>query len=110
MVAAKGGPESPGVDQDLVETGDPWPERLSEAHARSKIFVVVLSANYFKSGWCTSEWRNAVDRFKSLKRVNADQLPLIFPLRYNDFKDEDVDKLPRPMSDEVRLLQIGIDF
>ena len=50
------------LDVGILETGSDWPSALSDAHLKSKIFLVVLSANYFRSGWCASEWKNAVAR------------------------------------------------
>lgn len=90
------------LDVDVIETGEPWPESLSEKYALSKTFVMVLSANYFKSGWCMSEWRNALKRLAALKNANINHKPLVFPLRYNDFKEEDIDKLEDSLREEVR--------
>ena len=84
------------VDVDILETGADWPNELSDAHLKSKIFLVVLSANYFRSGWCASEWKNA------LARESTTEQSLVYPIRYNDLHDDTLDKLPESLRDEIK--------
>jgi hypothetical protein len=44
------------VDEDCIETGDRWPQKLREALALSRCMVCVWSPSYFRSSWCVSEW------------------------------------------------------
>jgi hypothetical protein len=39
-----------------IETGMPWPERLGEALASSRVLVPLLSRQYFNSHWCQTEF------------------------------------------------------
>lgn len=106
-------PQEPRIalDTDVIETGDNWPIRLSNVHAKSKVFLMVLSANYFRSGWCSSEWRNAVDRQNLVAAANPEieRHPLVIPVRYNDLSESDIQSLPEPIQHEVRALQ-RVDF
>jgi hypothetical protein len=42
------------VDEQ-IETGSSWPDRLAGALARSRLFIPVLSRDYFRSDWCRLE-------------------------------------------------------
>jgi len=67
------------IDENILETGDVWPNKLSNAFLNSKTVLAVLSANYFRSGWCASEWKNAVERELIVKKkrsqIKSDYLP-----------------------------------
>jgi hypothetical protein len=81
------------VDTQALVPGQDWPDRLSQAHARSRVIVPVLCAPYFQSGWCTSEWTNAFAR-EAAERTRAGSVPsLVLPIRFNDLEDHHVDDL-----------------
>jgi hypothetical protein len=68
------------LDDECIETGDRWPERLREAVQKSKCMVCVWSPAYFQSAWCVSEWKSFRERER---RLNM-QSRLIAPLRFHD--------------------------
>jgi hypothetical protein len=67
------------------EVGSVWPERLKDAHARSKLLIAVLTPPYFyKSAWCRAEWDTMIQRQQDAGlKVSADQ-SLICPVLYSD--------------------------
>lgn len=83
------------VDQLQIAPGEIWPELLANAHHRSRLVVAVLAGPYFESGWCTSEWKNALAREDALAAAGERPIVLL-PLRYNDTTDEDVEAIADP--------------
>jgi hypothetical protein len=76
------------VDDESIETGARWPEKLRDALRLSKCMVCVWSPWYFQSSWCVSEWRSFLEREK---RLNMTSHGLIAPMRFHDgehFPDE----------------------
>jgi hypothetical protein len=69
------------VDEESIETGDRWPERLRDALRLSKCMLCVWSPWYFQSSWCVSEWQSFLEREK---RLNMRPHGLIAPLRFHD--------------------------
>jgi len=69
------------VDEDSIETGDRWPERLKDALRLSRCMVCVWSPSYFQSNWCFSEWTSFRERERRLKLQSHG---LIAPLRFHD--------------------------
>lgn len=69
------------VDEDCIETGDRWPEKLREALRLSRCMVCVWSPSYFQSSWCVSEWRSFLARER---RLNMKPHGLIAPMRFHD--------------------------
>jgi hypothetical protein len=69
------------VDEDTVEVGDHWPEKLREGLRLSKCMVGLWSPMYFQSDWCVSEWRSFLEREK---RLSLRPHGLIAPLRFHD--------------------------
>jgi TIR domain len=69
------------IDEDNIETGDRWPEKLREALKGSRCMVCLWSPSYFRSNWCVSEWKSFLEREKRLKLISHG---LILPLRFHD--------------------------
>ncbi len=69
------------VDEESVETGDHWPEKLQHALKSSRCMVCLWSPEYFQSSWCVSEWESFRERERRLKR---DSHGLIAPMRFHD--------------------------
>src|ERR1700679_3339407 len=69
------------VDEESVETGDRWPERLKEALKLSRCMIGLWSPEYFQSSWCVSEWESFRERER---RLNMQSHGLIAPLRFHD--------------------------
>lgn len=96
-----------GVNETLVfrDTQDltygDWPVHLSEAHRRSKVFIPVLCAPYFKSGWCMAEWSLAFER-ELVVWGSAHSNELVIPVLFNDGAPKDLDALPEPIKSQVQ--------
>ncbi len=79
------GQEIPGarifVDEETIELGDRWPDKLREGLKHSRCMVCVWSPMYFQSNWCVSEWRSFLEREKLLGLKSH---RLIAPLRFHD--------------------------
>ena len=69
------------VDEDCLEAGDHWPERLRDALRLSRCLVCVWSPSYFQSSWCVSEWQSFMERERLLQ---MEAHGLIAPLKYHD--------------------------
>jgi TIR domain len=69
------------VDEECIESGDRWPEKLKEAVAVSRCMVCIWAPSYFQSGWCVSEWQSFRKREKILGLKSHG---LIAPLRFHD--------------------------
>lgn len=69
------------IDEDSIETGERWPERLREGLLRSRCMVSIWSPSYFNSDWCMSEWRS----FRAREdRLGLKSHGLIAPVRFGD--------------------------
>jgi hypothetical protein len=76
------------VDEDSIDIGDRWPERLKKGLLLSRCMVSVWSPSYFSSAWCMSEWRSFRQREEHL---GLQSHGLIAPMRFGDgehFPDE----------------------
>jgi hypothetical protein len=69
------------VDEDNIETGDCWPEKLKDALKLSRCMVCVWSPSYFRSSWCVSEWMSFLEREK---RIKVRSHGLIAPIKFHD--------------------------
>jgi hypothetical protein len=68
-----------------IKPGESWPDKLAEAHARSRLFVPLLSRDYFDSGWCRLEWSLMIYRQNLCKlHCPSDPPVLIIPFVYDD--------------------------
>jgi hypothetical protein len=68
-------------DEDSMETGDRWPDKLRDALKSSRCMVCVWSPLYFQSSWCVSEWRS----FRAREiRLSMQSHGLIAPMRFHD--------------------------
>src|SRR5436309_15438351 len=69
------------VDEDCIEVGDRWPEKLQQGLKLSRCMVCVWSPSYFQSSWCVSEWKSFLERER---RTRIGPHGLIAPLRFHD--------------------------
>lgn len=69
------------VDEESIETGDHWPEKLKEALKSSRCMVCLWSSEYFRSSWCVSEWKSFRERER---RLEMESHGLIAPLKFHD--------------------------
>ena len=69
------------VDEDDIDPGERWPEKLRDALRHSRCMVCVWTPSYFRSDWCVSEWQSFREREKRLSMVSHG---LIAPMRYHD--------------------------
>src|SRR6266496_3735129 len=68
-------------DQDVLETGDSWPDELRQALRTSRVLLAVLSPRYWISKWCQIEWESFKMREEVLRRAG-----LRIPIIHNDGK------------------------
>jgi len=69
------------MDEECIETGDRWPQKLRDALRASRCMVSVWSPSYFRSSWCVSEWASFREREA---RLGLESHALIAPLRFHD--------------------------
>ena len=69
-----------------IEAGEQWPNSLQEAFASSRAFLMVLSPHYFRSGWCSSEWKSAISRRDDCPATP----PIVVPISYKFDSDRDL--------------------
>ena len=79
-------------DERDITGGEPWPDRLAEALARSRVLLAVLSHPFWESGWCCSEWATA--RARAYPKV-------IVPLVFNDCEENTFKQMPAPWRHDV---------
>jgi hypothetical protein len=72
------------VDEDCIDTGERWPEKLRESLRLSRCMICVWSPLYFQSDWCVSEWQSFRQRERQL---NMGSHGLIAPVRFHDGDD-----------------------
>ena len=68
-------------DQECIDWGEKWKDRLREGLSSSKLLLAVCSPSYFRSPWCSFEW----DTFILRERV-AGNRQLIIPITHNGRK------------------------
>jgi hypothetical protein len=66
-------------DAQSIDVGFPWPEAIRDALLSSRCMVGIWSAEYFRSGWCLTEWRS-FQRREIETKIDG----LILPLKYHD--------------------------
>lgn len=69
------------MDEESIEIGDFWPQKLRDALKASRSMACVWSPSYFQSGWCLSEWASFRERERRLGLVSHG---LIAPLKFHD--------------------------
>lgn len=63
-------------DDETLETGDRFPERLREAINTSRFAIVVISKNYATSRWCLEELR-------MIMKLELDKKIVVIPVFYD---------------------------
>ena len=69
------------VDEECIEAGDVWPDKLRNALRHSRCMVSVLSTTYFQSSRCVSEWKTFAERQRITNRIDPG---LIASLKFHD--------------------------
>lgn len=90
------------VDKTCIRDGT-WPEVLSEAHARARTYLFILSYPTIESGWCRTELELAL-----IRQRNVPTRSVCFFVRFNDFTAENrtrLDKLVPGLSDLINAQQ-----
>lgn len=64
------------LDFRVIESGDRWSERLSDALERSEIMIAFVSSGYFSSKASLAEWSAFVER----EKADVSSTPLIVPI------------------------------
>jgi hypothetical protein len=74
------------LDQDSVETGDAWPERLRRSLVRSRLMVAVWTPPFFfSSRWCRIELHSMLERERRYGlRTENDPSGLVWPVVFHD--------------------------
>lgn len=65
-------------DDISIEAGERWPDEIRDALMRSRCMVCLWSPEYFRSGWCLSEWETFRGRQEIVHKA------LVAPLRFCD--------------------------
>jgi hypothetical protein len=68
-------------DEDDVDTGDLWAEKILNRLKTSKCIVPIWSRGYFSSRWCVAEWETFRLRTAALKMSTTG---LVIPIRWQD--------------------------
>lgn len=71
-------------DDETLEPGDRFPERLREAINTSRFAIVVISKNYATSKWCLEELR-MIMKLESEKKVDA--FPIFYDVDISDVRN-----------------------
>jgi hypothetical protein len=72
-------------DQESIEVGENWPERLREALLKSKCLLPIWTPQYFNSRWCMAEWQSFVAREEFVRGDAHDShCRLIIPIQAHD--------------------------
>jgi len=84
------------LDVEEERPGSLWPSSLSDKHQRSRVILPILCAPYFKSGWCISEWTNAIDR-----GPGREDVPCVIPIWFNDAEPDYFSFLPSRLQKDI---------
>lgn len=66
-------------DQESIDWGERWKDKLREGLSSSKVLVAICSPSYFRSPWCSFEWKTFALREQV---VGGRQLRI--PITHND--------------------------
>lgn len=66
-------------DQECIDWGERWKDKLQEALHCSKVLLAVCSPSYFRSPWCRFEWETFASREQV---IGAKRLRI--PITHND--------------------------
>jgi hypothetical protein len=92
-------------DDEDIQSGRMWPERLANALQTSRVFVPLYSPTYFAKEYCGKEWRVFSSRLDEYSRHFATPRPaLILPVLWVP-----EDKLPKPLPRAVSDVQYKHD-
>jgi len=87
------------VDRFDIRTGEEWERKLGIALRSSICLVPVLTAEYFRSRWCRTEWKTFIAREQQLRRSSNDAGGLIFPVKFSDGEHYDKSALKKQIFD-----------
>jgi len=65
-------------DKKSIITGDYWESKIRQGLRSSRLFLAVLSPNYFASEWCRKEWTEYLRLEHGLSRSEGGILPVYF--------------------------------
>jgi hypothetical protein len=71
-------------DAASIDVGRRWPQRLRTALQRSRCLLAIWTPEYFRSGWCTAEWRSFLERERLLREQTGADAELILPVAVHD--------------------------
>lgn len=80
-------PQEPAIfrDEDSIDTGDAWPEKLRRGVLRTRLLVAVFSPGYFRSPWCLAEFESMLEREKRHGLRSAERPDgLVYAVRFSD--------------------------
>ncbi len=79
-------PHDPEIFVDTSQpTGVVWPVHLREALLCSRLLVAVWTPPYFRSPWCTAEWKSMLAREDVLKADGVSlERGLVYPVVFSD--------------------------
>jgi len=70
-------------DASSIEVGRRWPREIRSALLRSRCLLAIWTPEYFRSPWCTAEWRSFLSR-EDVVRSSGSECQLILPLAVHD--------------------------
>lgn len=70
-------PFTPFFDQSDIRTGDDWQHRIAGGLAASRLFLALISPNYFVSEWCRKEWMKWIE-FEISKHILSEGVAPIY--------------------------------
>jgi hypothetical protein len=66
-----------------MSTGTAWPQALKDSLLRSRCLLPVLSAPYFASDWCLSEFESMMKRWRKISpRSTWNQPSVVYPVEF----------------------------
>lgn len=70
-------------DEEGIETGDKWDDRLAKALCHSRAFICLYSRSYFNSEYCGKEFTAFHARIQAYATQHNETLPLILPVLWD---------------------------
>jgi hypothetical protein len=71
-------------DEDSIEVGDDWPDKIRDALISAKCLLPIWSPEYFHSRWCVAEWKSFLARERLVSGRTGRPCSLTAPIKFHD--------------------------
>jgi len=93
-------------DEQDISSMDDWEKKIGKGLRESRLFLAVISPNYFKSKWCRIEWEEYI-RYEAMRQCLGEGVAPVYFIELPGFFDEnEIKGRISEWADDVRKRQL----